>query len=141
MNNYNIDNFEKLLKEGSDEFKMYPTKRVWHSIYNNIHPGRRWPSIAMCITLISILLLVGFLNTHNEAKNLILTKEETNSTTYFNAVTTLLNDPISNSAVANSLQFLNLTNNQSLSIFNSNISNSIKADNTFSNNKFNINLY
>lgn len=140
MNNYNIDNFEKLLKEGSDEFKMYPTKRVWHSIYNNIHPGRRWPSIAMCITLISILLLVGFLNTHNEAKNLILTKEETNSTTYFNAVTTLLNDPISNSAVANSLQFLNLTNNQSLSIFNSNISNSIKADNTFSNNKFNINL-
>ena len=44
---------------------MYPTKRVWHSIYNNIHPGRKWPSIAMCIVLISILLLVGYLNTSN----------------------------------------------------------------------------
>ena len=61
--NLDIDDFERLLKDRSDEFKLYPTKRVWHSIYNNIHPGKKWPSIAMCITLISILMLVGYLNT------------------------------------------------------------------------------
>ncbi len=61
--NLDIDDFERMLKERSDEFKLYPTKRVWHSIYNNIHPGKKWPSIAMCITLISILMLVGYLNT------------------------------------------------------------------------------
>ncbi len=64
--NLDIDNFELLLREKSDEFKMYPTKRIWHSIYNNIHPGRKWPSIAMSITLIAILLLVGYLNTNNK---------------------------------------------------------------------------
>ena len=64
--NLDIDNFERLLKERSDEFRMYPTKRVWYSIYNNIHPGRKWPSIAMSITLIAILLLVGYLNTNNK---------------------------------------------------------------------------
>lgn len=69
MSNFNNDNFEKLLKERSDEFKMYPTKRVWYSIYNNIHPGRKWPSIATCITLISTLLLIGFLNSNNHSEN------------------------------------------------------------------------
>jgi hypothetical protein len=74
--NFDIDDFEQLLKERSDEFKMYPAKRVWYSIYNNIHPGRKWPSVATCITLIAVLLLVGYLNTghkdvHLSAANLI----------------------------------------------------------------------
>ncbi|MEO6356221.1 MAG: hypothetical protein ABIU77_20525 [Ferruginibacter sp.] len=64
--NLDIDNFERLLKDRSDEFKMYPEKRVWHSIYNNIHPGRKWPSIAMSITLIGVLLLTGYLNTETK---------------------------------------------------------------------------
>lgn len=68
--NLDIDNFERLLKERSDEFKMYPTKRVWYSIYNNIHPSKKWPSVAMSITLIAILLLVGYLNTNNKDINL-----------------------------------------------------------------------
>ena len=65
------DNFEQLLKEKSDEFRMYPSKRVWHSIYNDLHPGRRWPSIAMSMLLIIALLLIGYLNTgdNNGAKN------------------------------------------------------------------------
>lgn len=59
------DNFERLLKEKSDEFRMYPSNRVWNSIYNNFHPGRKWPSVAMSIALISALLVVGYLNTNS----------------------------------------------------------------------------
>jgi hypothetical protein len=33
---FHTDDFERLLKEMSDEFKMYPSKRIWNSIYNNI---------------------------------------------------------------------------------------------------------
>lgn len=44
---------------------MYPSKRVWYSIYNNMHPGNRMPSVSMCIVLICSLLLVGYLNTGN----------------------------------------------------------------------------
>jgi len=62
-NKYNIENFERFLREKSDEFRMYPSKRVWYSIYNNMHPGNRLPSISMCIILIFALLLVGYLNT------------------------------------------------------------------------------
>ena len=93
--NFNIDNFEKLLKNSSDEFKMYPTKRVWYSIYNNIHPGKKWPSIATCITLISILLLIGFLNTNNHIKNITLTKPVSN-TAIINSGSNLLSSNHSN---------------------------------------------
>src|SRR6185295_5968687 len=61
------DNFELLLKEKSDEFRMYPSKRVWHSIYNDLHPGRKWPSVAMSMVLVITLLLIGSLNTHDNA--------------------------------------------------------------------------
>ena len=63
-NKFYIDDFERYLKEKADEFKMYPSKRVWNSIYNDMHPGSRWPSISMCIVLICTLFLVGFLNTN-----------------------------------------------------------------------------
>jgi len=63
------DDFERMLKEMSDEFKMYPSKRIWNSIYNNIHPQRNWPSIGVSISLIFTLILIGHLNTLNPALN------------------------------------------------------------------------
>lgn len=64
-NEFYTDNFEQLLKEQADRFTMQPTKRVWHSIYNDLHPARKWPSIAIsCLLVISILLL-GYFNTNN----------------------------------------------------------------------------
>ncbi|HMO61395.1 MAG TPA: hypothetical protein PKC39_00430 [Ferruginibacter sp.] len=61
----NRDSFERLLREKSDDFRMYPSNKVWNSIYNNFHPGRKWPSVAMCIGLITTLLMVGYLNTNS----------------------------------------------------------------------------
>jgi hypothetical protein len=62
-NEFYEDEFELLLKEKADQFSMYPSKRVWHSIYNNLHPGRRWPSVVISLVLISSLMLIGYLNT------------------------------------------------------------------------------
>jgi hypothetical protein len=62
-NEFYGDEFEYLLKEKADQFSMYPSKRVWHSIYNNLHPGRRWPSVVISLVLISSLMLIGYLNT------------------------------------------------------------------------------
>jgi hypothetical protein len=62
------DNFERLLKEKSDEFRMYPSKRVWHSIYNDLHPDRKWPSITVSLLLVSILFLIGYWNSSADKK-------------------------------------------------------------------------
>jgi len=41
--NYKGD-FEKLLKSYTDQYKMYPSKRVWEGIHSSLHPGpgRKW---------------------------------------------------------------------------------------------------
>lgn len=62
-NEFYTDEFEQLIKEKADQFRMYPSKRVWHSIYNNLHPSRRWPSVVMSLLLITSLMLIGHLNT------------------------------------------------------------------------------
>ena len=62
-NKHNIEIFERFLREKTDEFRMYPSKKVWYSIYNNMHPGNRFPSVSMCIVLIGFLFLIGYLNT------------------------------------------------------------------------------
>jgi hypothetical protein len=59
------DDFEQLLREQSDEFRMYPSKRVWHSIYNDLHPGRKWPSVAVSMFLIVALLMMGYWNSNS----------------------------------------------------------------------------
>lgn len=66
---YTDDRFEQLIKERADQFSMYPSKRVWHSIYNNLHPSRRWPSVVMSLLLISSLMLIGYLHTGDNSIN------------------------------------------------------------------------
>lgn len=66
-NEYYNDEFELLLKEKADQFRMYPSRRVWHSIYNNLHPSRRWPSMVVLLLLIGSLSFIGYLNTGNNS--------------------------------------------------------------------------
>src|ERR1017187_10335603 len=66
---FSMIDFEQSLKEHADEFKMIPSKRVWHGIYNDMHPGRRWPSVTMSLLLICTLVFIGQLNTHNRSKS------------------------------------------------------------------------
>lgn len=97
-NNPDMVSFEDFIQQQSDDFRMYPSKRVWHSVYNNLHPGRKWPSISMCIVLLTTLFLVGYLNTRDThitiAQNQ-LTKNYnvvTNSTPFANPFSILLNE-------------------------------------------------
>ena len=68
-NDFYTGEFEQLLKEKTDLFRMFPSKRVWHSIYNNLHPSRRWPSVIMSLLLMSSLSFIGYLNTGGNNSN------------------------------------------------------------------------
>lgn len=65
--NFYQDNFEQLLKESADNFRMYPSRRVWHSIYNDLHPGRKWPSLAIWLLFISSAIYLGMSHRNNFA--------------------------------------------------------------------------
>src|SRR4051812_33640910 len=62
-NNFYRDHFEQLLKDTTDNFRMYPSRRVWHSIYNDLHPGKKWPSVAVLLLLMFSIMYIGVTNT------------------------------------------------------------------------------
>ncbi len=109
------DNFEYYLKQKSDEFSMIPRKRVWHSIYNNLHPSRKWPSAAASLLLFSTLVFIGYLNTNNHSQKSLLASKSINRTQSqdfnqlaLNKTTTIIDKHVDASTTANN-NFSNLT--------------------------------
>ncbi len=64
---FDMSDFEQSLKDHADQFKMTPSKRVWNGIYNNLHPGSKWPSITVAVVFLITLVSIGSLN--NSAKH------------------------------------------------------------------------
>lgn len=45
------DEFEELLKEKANQYKMYPSDKVWKAINRSIHPRRKWYWMGFAILL------------------------------------------------------------------------------------------
>lgn len=59
---FDMSEFEQSLKDHADQFVLVPSKRVWNGIYNNLHPGSKWPSITVALILLITLITIGNLN-------------------------------------------------------------------------------
>jgi len=59
---FDMSDFEQSLKDHADQFKMTPSKRVWNGVYNNLHPGSKWPSITVAVVFLITLFTIGSLN-------------------------------------------------------------------------------
>ncbi len=59
---FDMSDFEQSLKDHADQFKMIPSRRIWNGIYNNLHPGSKWPSITVAIVFLITLVTIGSLN-------------------------------------------------------------------------------
>jgi hypothetical protein len=53
------EEFEKQLKEKADQFKMYPSDKVWNEVYISLHTRRRRFVAGMTFLIGSILILAG----------------------------------------------------------------------------------
>jgi hypothetical protein len=53
------EEFEKQLKEKADQFKMYPSDKVWNEVYSSLHTRRRRFVAGMTILIGGILVLAG----------------------------------------------------------------------------------
>ena len=101
-NNYRNE-FELFLKESADEFKMVPSRKVWYSLYNNLHPDRKWPSMAVCLLILTAVLYLGIAN-NNSLSN---AAKKVSSENFYN----LLNEKnIDNKITFSSKDYINPTN-------------------------------
>ena len=53
------NDFEEFLKQKSDQYKMYPSDRVWNNIYSSLHGRKKWWALAFTLFFIGTGLLVG----------------------------------------------------------------------------------
>src|SRR4249920_4175060 len=49
-----MDEFETFLTEKADQYKLYPSDKVWENILKHLHPNRRWPYITAGLLLIGL---------------------------------------------------------------------------------------
>jgi len=58
-NFYNNDDFEEFLKQKADQYKMYPSDRVWNNIYSSLHGRKRWMIGGFALLFLFSSLFIG----------------------------------------------------------------------------------
>jgi len=53
------DEFEQLLREKTEQYKMYPSEKVWKGIHGSLHTKRRWFISGMFLLVTGILYFAG----------------------------------------------------------------------------------
>ncbi len=73
---FNNEDFEKQLRDNANQYRMYPSEKVWKNIHSALHTRRRWYGISAAImflltgTIVSIIFYNG-----NPGKNNNLNEE------------------------------------------------------------------
>ena len=57
--NFYSDEFEQLIREKTEQYKMYPSEKVWKGVHNSLHTKRRWFIGTMSLLVGGILYFSG----------------------------------------------------------------------------------
>ena len=49
---FNNGDFEKLLRDNANQYRMYPSEKVWKGIHSSLHTRRRWYGLTAAIMLL-----------------------------------------------------------------------------------------
>jgi hypothetical protein len=72
MQRRNLNNeFERFLKENADQYRLYPSKRVWKGIYSSLHSRRKWFGLGTALLLITGSLVTLLIT--NSSKEPVIT--------------------------------------------------------------------
>ena len=62
MRRYETDEIEKLLKEKSDQYLMYPSDAIWKNIQKKIQPSQTWTILSAFVVFFLAAGVSVFLN-------------------------------------------------------------------------------
>src|SRR6266487_5440694 len=68
--NFNNE-FERFLKENADQYRLYPSSRVWNGIYTTLHTRRKWFGLGIALLLITGILVTLLIT--NSSKETVIT--------------------------------------------------------------------
>src|SRR5215510_14376575 len=50
--NFYTDDFEQLIRQKADQYKMYPSDHVWKGVHKTLHGRRRWYWAGLAVLLL-----------------------------------------------------------------------------------------
>ncbi|MFZ1263297.1 MAG: hypothetical protein WAT34_07270 [Chitinophagaceae bacterium] len=53
--------FEEFVKQNADQYRMFPSEKVWNNIHHSLHTRRRWYGIGLTLLLISTAAVTGIM--------------------------------------------------------------------------------
>lgn len=57
--NFYTDDFERLIRQKADQYKMYPSDQVWKGVYKSLHGRKRWRWAGLAVFLFGIATYTG----------------------------------------------------------------------------------
>src|SRR6185295_4112031 len=52
--NFNNRDFEQFVKQNADQYRMFPSEKVWKGIHNALHTRKRWYGIGLTFLLLTV---------------------------------------------------------------------------------------
>ena len=82
--NYNRKDFEQFVKQNADQYRMFPSEKVWNNIHNTLHTRRKWYGAGLVILLLSTVtavtwVMLSYPVSKNKTSNIVSSLQVTNS--------------------------------------------------------------
>ena len=84
--NFNNRDFEQFVKQNADQYRMFPSEKVWKGIHNTLHTRRRWYGVGLGLLILTVstvtwVMLAPSGNKQTSAYNRVNTAIPNNKTT------------------------------------------------------------
>src|SRR5678809_547989 len=77
---FNNGDFEKLLRDNANQYRMYPSEKVWKGIHSSLHSRRRWYGLTAAIMFLVTGSIVSIIIYGDKRGKNILTHQKNTST-------------------------------------------------------------
>ena len=67
-NRFDHKDFEHFIKQNADQYRMFPSEKVWNGIHNTLHTRNRWYGIGLTLLILSTAV-VSWVMFSNTGKN------------------------------------------------------------------------
>ncbi len=77
-NKFENRDFEHFLKQNADQYRMFPSEKVWKGINNTLHVRRRWYGVGLALLLLTTAAVTGImLNPSSNKQQQVATNSKT----------------------------------------------------------------
>ena len=89
-NRFDNNDFEQFVKQNADQYRMFPSEKVWKGIHHNLHTRRRWYGIGIGLLILTTGVVTWVMLANSGKNRQIVSSLPPITTTKTIVITTLI---------------------------------------------------